>query len=84
MQITILSSRELNQDIGRAKRAAKDGPVIITDRGSPAHVLLTYDAWRRLNQTPQNLVEALAARDPNDIDFEIPRLEFNLLAADRD
>jgi prevent-host-death family protein len=84
VQITTLSSRELNQDIGRAKRAAKDGPVIITDRGSPAHVLLTYDAWRRLNQTPQNLVEALAARDPNDIDFEIPRLEFNLLAADRD
>ena len=41
MSITTLSSRELNQDIGRAKRAARNGPVIITDRGRPVHVLLS-------------------------------------------
>ena len=28
-----LSSREFNQDTARAKRAANDGPVFITDRG---------------------------------------------------
>ncbi|TPM47762.1 type II toxin-antitoxin system Phd/YefM family antitoxin [Mesorhizobium sp. B2-3-2] len=43
MMITTLSSRELNQDLGRAKRAAKEGPVIITDRGRPVHVLLSFD-----------------------------------------
>lgn len=31
---TILSSRDFNQDVSRAKRAAEDDPVIITDRGS--------------------------------------------------
>ena len=40
MSITTISSRELNQDIGRAKREAKKGPVIITDRGRPAYVLI--------------------------------------------
>ena len=41
MLITTLSSREFNQDSSRAKRAAQQGPVFITDRGHPAHVLLT-------------------------------------------
>lgn len=43
-----LTSREFNQDTGRAKRAARDGPVVITDRGQPAHVLLTFEEYRRL------------------------------------
>lgn len=48
MSITSLSSREFNQDTGRAKRAAKNGPVFITDRGRPAHVLLTIEDYQRL------------------------------------
>lgn len=43
MTITTLSSRELNQDVSRAKRAARHGPVLITDRGKPAHVLLSFE-----------------------------------------
>ena len=42
MTITTLSSRELNQDVTRAKKATKAGPVFITDRGKPAHVLLSF------------------------------------------
>jgi hypothetical protein len=37
--ITILSSREFNQDTSRAKTAASNGPVFITDRGKPTYVL---------------------------------------------
>ena len=48
MTITTLSSRELNQDVGRAKKAAADGPVFITDRGKPAHVLLSIQEYQRL------------------------------------
>ena len=43
MTITTVTSRELNHDIGRAKKAAKSGPVFITDRGKPAHVLLSIE-----------------------------------------
>ncbi|MGH9078353.1 MAG: type II toxin-antitoxin system Phd/YefM family antitoxin [Acidimicrobiales bacterium] len=43
-----MSSREFNQDTSRAKKAAADGPVFITDRGRPAHVLLTFQAYEKL------------------------------------
>ena len=72
MTITTLSSREFNQDASRAKKAAKDGPVFITDRGKPAHVLLTYDEYQRLSGNQMSLAEALAG--PGDFDFEPPRL----------
>lgn len=45
---TQLSSREFNQDTSGAKKAAENGPVYITDRGRPAHVLLTFDAYEEL------------------------------------
>ena len=32
----------------RAKKAAAEGPVFITDRGRPAHVLLTIEDYQRL------------------------------------
>lgn len=43
-----MSSREFNQDTSRAKKAAARGPVFITDRGRPAHVLLTFEAYETL------------------------------------
>lgn len=43
-----ISSREFNQDTSGAKKAAEAGPVYITDRGRPAHVLLTFDAYEKL------------------------------------
>jgi prevent-host-death family protein len=43
--ITTLSSREFNQDTSRAKKASLDGPVFITDRGKPAHVLLSIEEY---------------------------------------
>jgi prevent-host-death family protein len=49
--VTRLSSREFNQDTGRAKNAARSGPVFITDRGRPAHVLLTFEDYERLSHS---------------------------------
>ena len=73
MSITTLSSRALNHDVSSAKKAAKDGPVVITDRGKPSHVLMTYDEFRRLTGKRHSLVEALAMPDLSDIDFDPPR-----------
>ena len=42
------TAREFNQDASRVKRASKDGPVFITDRGKPAHVLMTISAYEQL------------------------------------
>ena len=38
-----MTSREFNQNTSRAKKVAKGGPVFITDRGQPSHVLLSID-----------------------------------------
>lgn len=84
MTITTLSSRELNQDVGRAKRAAMNGPVVITDRGKPAHVLLSYEEYQRLTGRPRTLAEALAMPGVADIDFDPPKLELRLRVPDFD
>ncbi|WP_108257783.1 type II toxin-antitoxin system Phd/YefM family antitoxin [Mangrovicoccus ximenensis] len=70
MTITTLTSRELNQDVGRAKRAAQEGPVFITDRGRPAHVLLTIEEYRRLAGAGRTLGQALAMPGLSEIEFE--------------
>ena len=73
MTITTMSSRELNQDVSRAKRAAKNGPVFITDRGKPAHVLLSYEEYQRLTCKRRNIVEVLSMPGLSSIQVEFPR-----------
>lgn len=73
-----ISSREFNQDIAGAKRAAKSDPVIITDRGKPSLVLLSIDEYRRLTGTSGDLAEMLAMPE-DDIDFEPGRLSDSFL-----
>lgn len=74
MAITTISSREFNQDTSRAKKAAKKGPVFITDRGRPAHVLLTVEDYKAMGRKRKNIVELLAMPDAAEIEFEPPRL----------
>lgn len=73
MTITTLSSRELNQDVTKAKKAAKEGPVFITDRGKPAHVLLSFEEYQKLTQQRRNIADALAMPGVEDIEFNPPR-----------
>lgn len=74
MSITTISSREFNQDAGGAKKAAERGPVIITDRGRPAHVLLSFEDYQKLIGAGPSLLEALAQKEDGDFDFEPPRM----------
>lgn len=74
MTSTTISSREFNQDISRAKRAADEGPVVITDRGEPAYVLLSHEAYRRIVGPKRNIQDMLAMPGADEIDFDPPRL----------
>jgi prevent-host-death family protein len=78
MAITKLSSREFNQDTGRAKRAAKRGPVFITDRGRPSHVLLTVEEYQRITGGQKSITDLLGMPEAADIEFEPPRLRGRL------
>ncbi len=74
MATTTYSSRRFNQEITSAKKAAETGPVYITVRGKPAHVLLSYDEYIRLSGKRRSLVDALAMQDAQDIEFETSRV----------
>lgn len=70
---TQLSSREFNQDTSGAKKAAENGPVYITDRGRPAHVLLTFEAYEEL-VGPYRALDLLAQpTGVADIEFVVPK-----------
>ena len=79
---TTLTSREFNQDAGGAKRAAEEGPVYITVRGRPAHVLLSIDEYRRLTEPAASIVDLLAMASDADIDFDPARSRIELRPAD--
>lgn len=73
MPITTLSSRAFNQDASGAKKAAAKGPVFITDRGQPRHVLLSIEAYRQLTGGHRSIVEALGMPGDAVAEFEAPR-----------
>ncbi|HEY2709645.1 MAG TPA: type II toxin-antitoxin system Phd/YefM family antitoxin [Caulobacteraceae bacterium] len=72
MTTTTLSARQFNQDSSKVRRAAQDGPVVITDRGRPSLVVMTYQDYQQLTGRGMSLAEALAADD--DVEFDPPRL----------
>ena len=70
-----MTSRQFNQDLAKAKRFAREGPLVITDRTRPAYVLMTYEDFLRLSGTQKSIVDLLRNDRPEaDFDFEPPRL----------
>jgi PHD/YefM family antitoxin component YafN of YafNO toxin-antitoxin module len=70
MQITSL---EFEQNVSAATRAADVGPVLITEQGRQAYVLLNYGEYRKLAIHQLSLAEALAQEGGDDIEFDPPR-----------
>ena len=73
MAITTFSSRQFNQDASKAKKVAKAGPVFITDRGRPAHVLLTIEEYQKMTGSPVSIIDMLAMPGVEEIEFEPAR-----------
>ncbi len=78
--ITTLTSKEFNRDASKAKQIAQAGPVFITDRGKPAHVLLTMAEYQRISASKQTIADLLAMQA--DVELEIPPLADVAVAAD--
>ena len=82
MPMTTLSSREFNQDTSKAKKAAMVGPVFITDRGRPAHVLLSIEQYESLVAPAISIIDLLATPGAESIRFVAPRARRLAKAAD--
>ena len=80
--VTKISSREFNQDTSGAKKAAGRGPVYITDRGRPAHVLLAYEDYQRLIGAGKMLDRLAEPAGVEDIELPLPTSDEVALPAD--
>ncbi|MDR1187999.1 MAG: type II toxin-antitoxin system prevent-host-death family antitoxin [Bifidobacteriaceae bacterium] len=82
---TLMTSREFNQRTNAAKKASGEGPVIVTDRGEPKHVLLSYSDYVRLSGQGKSVAEYFASLpDTSDIDLPLERRVEMLRAAEFD
>jgi prevent-host-death family protein len=73
MTITTLSSRDFQQNANQAQKAARSGPVFITNRGKPAQVLLSIEEYQKITGQRRSIVAALSMPGLSDIDAEFPR-----------
>ncbi|WP_300759313.1 type II toxin-antitoxin system Phd/YefM family antitoxin [Janthinobacterium sp.] len=82
MFITTLSSREFNQRASDAKKAANAGPVFITDRGRPAHVLLSIEEYQRITGKQQKIADLLTMPGGEYAELDLPAVHELAQAAD--
>lgn len=67
-----ISSRQFNQNVGQAQRAAQKEPVFITNRGVPMYVLLSKADYDRLTTPKQSALDVLMnLPDVGEMDLEI-------------
>ena len=54
------TSQEFNRQASALRLRATAAPLLITDRGRPAHVLMSYAAYQALQGTAQSVADLLA------------------------
>ncbi|MGY4674089.1 type II toxin-antitoxin system prevent-host-death family antitoxin [Ursidibacter arcticus] len=69
----IMTCREFNQRPSQAQKAAMIEPVIITNRGVPAFVLMTYSEYEKAQQTKPfvSIADVLCPNNPDVADIEL-------------
>ena len=65
------TSREFNQNTSEAKKATAHGPVFITDRGKPSHVLLSIDEYQQLTACAPRIADLLWMPGADSAELEI-------------
>ena len=58
--MTVMTSREFNQNLAQAQKQAQQSPVIITKRGEPTYVLMTYEEYSRSQNESSSLYDFFA------------------------
>ena len=73
MTESTFTSREFNCEPGRIRRAAAQGPVIITERGRPIMAVLPYGAYERMRAAPGTILDALDMEGVGEIEIDFDR-----------
>ncbi|WP_049338105.1 type II toxin-antitoxin system Phd/YefM family antitoxin [Rothia mucilaginosa] len=70
--MTVMTSREFNQNLAKAQKQAQHSPVIITKRGEPTYVLMTYEEYSRSQQDESSLYDFFANYPQPDEGVDLP------------
>lgn len=77
-----VTSRELNQALSRVKKSSLSAPVIITDRGRPTHVMMSYAEYQQLTGKKTSIVERLTSPDAAIVELELKTAPLGFKPAD--
>ncbi len=75
MSATKLTVTEVNQNFSKARQALESGPVVITERGEPAFVLMTYADFTGRQGARPPLLQRIDVPGTEAIDFDPPRFD---------
>ncbi|MFT4159013.1 MULTISPECIES: type II toxin-antitoxin system Phd/YefM family antitoxin [Shinella] len=77
MRFTYMTSAAFNQNPSKAKKAASERPLVITEHGEASYVLVRYSAFEENWRKPKSLYEALSDETSAfDEDFDPARTTF--------
>ncbi len=83
MTSTTLSFEELGRSCGLAAKAAREGPLFVTEGSETAFVLLNFNDYQRLIREHRNMAELLSVPDiAASIEFDPPRSQETASAAE--
>ena len=77
MTYALMTSADFNQNPSKAKKAANDGPLVITEHGEASYVLVRYSDFESNWKKSKSLYDALCHKDSRfDDDFTPERVSF--------
>jgi hypothetical protein len=75
MSSDTFTSRQFNQDPSSVKRAAKNGPVKITERGVVAFMMMNIDDYLEITGKTSTIVDLISAPKTQDIQLDVPKFK---------
>lgn len=74
--MTVMTSREFNQHLGAAQMKALTEPVVVTKRGEPVYVLMSYEEYEKILQEHsfRSIADVLAdsSLDAGGVELDFP------------
>ncbi|NEI32831.1 type II toxin-antitoxin system Phd/YefM family antitoxin [Rhizobium leguminosarum] len=77
MKMSFMTSAAFNQNPSKAKKEASEQPLVITDHGEAAYVLVSYAEFQANWKAPKTLFAALRDPGADEREFEPERLDFD-------
>lgn len=75
MSVDTFTSRQFNQDPSSVKRAAKKGPVKITERGVVAYMMMSIEEYLEISGKTSTICDLLSAPNTADIELLVPKFK---------